>query len=374
MANRLLREPVRVVPMVNPSTATQSVRAPLTNALDHGFIAVQNMPHGGSVYQGGRELPPETGRWTDATYTTWVMPIPIGEWGVGVFDPQDRLQRWTVRIAPGETTTVRWTQTVTTTNNGPNLSMSVGADLPTQSVESFDSFMARCPTNTERTRAFQGIRMSFGQGVDSRYNCAASEVDRIGQSTMGGLVNVFRFLDWVKVTQSRMPWRFPTKVESTGTYLDFIRWIASLNLNWRVEMPGNMPEVNGDPGSAYHAVANEDTISLNANSLTNMEADDVMEYASSIIHEIRHTAPGGRVRHNCRSAAIAAAAAASGGRFQGLNSCDPSLSYGGAYAAQYWFLDALKNFSPPGQFSSDNKAFFDWKMEQILRVRICNPT
>lgn len=226
--------------------------------------------------------------------------------------------------------------------------------------------MAGCPTQEEIDRIRRDFNITFAPGVDSTYACIQNSATTNPALTT---FNLLRFFGWLRCTENRLPWAIPMVtpvVAASGpAYYDIYGFLRGLRLNWTV-----VP--------TYHAIAAASGNNMFFNGVDfardGYRFGEMIDLAATVIHEVRHTVPGGGYGHPCMSEAMRLATVASGGRFNGANTCDPTLAWGGAYAAEYWFYWMLEHATPSWQFGDEFRTMFAERRNEIVRYKICDPT
>jgi hypothetical protein len=188
------------------------------------------------------------------------------------------------------------------------------------------ALLASCPTAEEIDRIREDFNLSFSTDLDLTWSCTDGGSE---SSIMLTVYNAFRMM-YALDFDAPMP-----VINATNAYA----YLKSLGLNWHfVAYP-----IDGASGV---------DVTMYAGSLSDPRerSAGVTMLPGIMLHEARHTAPGGNKAHLCRTEG--------GGPFNNPpgapGSADVSLAYGGGYAMQYWWAVWAAQHGPPGFVSRDN--------------------
>lgn len=221
----------------------------------------------------------------------------------------------------------------------------------------FDQWVRTPAPQAEVDRVLADFRVEFAPGFDP---WAAAAPDLPGSGIM--LANALRFLQWLPLQINLFPWPLPRKNDPGNSY-SLYDYFRGLGLLWRIE-----------PNAGAMGYASGTTMTFNHDALATMSRFEVTDVVALIVHEVRHTAPGGAKGHPCNTQVILDAMAASNGLFNpnGVGMCDPSFAFSGAYAVEYLFYKSLRDHA---HGLLDSKAWlFTERMREIVQQKICDPS
>jgi hypothetical protein len=187
-----------------------------------------------------------------------------------------------------------------------------------RSFPTADALLASCPTTGEMDKIRSDFNIAFIPAPPP-WSCTQGGTE---SSIMLTVYNSFRLLYALT---------FDTPMPPLGITRPY-DWLRSLNLNWYF-MPSS-PEMQDSNGGGQDVVILTDGMdSPDLRSVLNpASGNGLFGYPALFMHEARHTVPGGAFMHT-------------GSCSPGHD--DPSLSFGGAWAVEYYFLEWLVNHTLP---------------------------
>ncbi len=199
--------------------------------------------------------------------------------------------------------------------------------------------------------------------VTADFNLSLSQNYRANMS----LVNALRFLRWFPLAVNEFPWPLPVKNDGYNSY-SIYEYFKSLNLEWRIITREINPWVN-------MGAADGNVMLFNETYLSNRSALEVFDVASLIVHEVRHSPRGGGLLHTCNSSVTLEIMAASNGEYNpdGIMLCDPNYSSRGAWAMEYLFYKAARDYVR-GMMPPSWNGLLTSRMNDLSRIKICDPS
>jgi len=212
-----------------------------------------------------------------------------------------------------------------------------------------DGLLRTCPTLAERRQIHRDFNIVFDVPAPG-FRCT------YGGSETSMWLTVYNMFRAMKLINFDAPMPL---IGVTNLYV----WFRSLGLTYYM----------GDYVYS-HAGGNEIHLRLDAINSTHFSSRVWMDLRAGgglqnviglLVHEARHTVPGGGFGHNCGPTAT-------GGASDGVRMRDSRLSWGGAYALQYWYYYWLGNHSA-GYLSPDDKFWANVVANSILEGMFCEP-
>jgi len=196
---------------------------------------------------------------------------------------------------------------------------------PMRRFNTLAELLRTCPSADEMARIRNDFNIYFDDRTPLAWTCTEGGNE---SSAMLTVYNVFRYLYSLEFDAPMPP------IGVTNLY----NWLKSLNLNWYFRWP--------TPDDSYNHAAGQDVV-INSDSMADPwtrsawlpeSGAGLWAFAQILLHEARHTDPGGAKGHVYCAAAEQAA--------EGTLAHDISLSYGGAYAVGYWYWKWISNHLP----------------------------
>jgi hypothetical protein len=178
------------------------------------------------------------------------------------------------------------------------------------------------------------------------------------------MANAIHLLQWAPFQVNAFPWQLPYRHDANiGGYYSLGDYFESLHLNWSVvpRLPGNR---QGQGLGNW--------MQFSATQVAEQNRFFAVDLAALMVHEVRHTDPGGAKTHTCNSAKVTAAIAASNGLWNPIGwVCDPSFQYQGAWYVEWIFYKSLRDYTL-GAFDGI-RAVLDDRLRTMPSMYFCDP-
>ena len=187
-------------------------------------------------------------------------------------------------------------------------------------VANVEEVVRICPTRAERSRIRRDFNITFDstvpRSVMGPWSCTPGGAE---SSVMLTVYNLFRLMRYI---------HFDAPMPLIGT-TNLYSWLKRLRLRYTVTSREHNSA--GDEFILFRWQAfSESSMRYWVNSRSGVGLRDLI---ALVLHEARHTDPGGDKRHNCTVGA------------SGSGPHDSSLGYGGAWGLQYWYYVWLAEHS-----------------------------
>lgn len=174
--------------------------------------------------------------------------------------------------------------------------------------------------------------------------------------TMFGLMmKAFQFLRWIRFDS-------PMPISETANPYE---WLKRCNIKWNIMGYVKQDGVEGaKPSNAGGYTAQMHTWGPESSYFNTWS---VVETAYTMMHELRHTIPGGAKNHSCLSHGFRKMF----GNAIGERRCDYEITEGGACASGYWFWVWLRHHFRPEKWSNEDLAVLDSNILSLWRLTFC---
>lgn len=181
---------------------------------------------------------------------------------------------------------------------------------------SLDELLATCPTPGEIARIRGDFNLSFAPGVAlPPYSCAPGGDATNPQLTLYNALRAMAALE------------FDAPLPLTGAR-NLYDWLRDLGLDGIRVVPGD--DLNHAEGGTIYLPARDLATPDKRRWVDPRTGTGLAHVVATILHEARHTTPGGDRPHDCTRDGLPA---------------DSSLAFGGAWALQYWYFVWLAEHS-----------------------------
>lgn len=222
------------------------------------------------------------------------------------------------------------------------------APLP---VQDFNSFVPLCPSSDEVDMFTRDFRVVWGAGTGAVNGAVSYYCDPRDEQYTAPVA-------WWKALSLARWVRFDAPLPLINK-TDLYGYLRELRLTWRI---GEF--------DAYNSCW-ENTANILAEPMTRPDFRwNLPDFLGMLVHESRHSRPGGGFDHPCESDVMRRARLASNRALTRDGSCDPSLAWGGAWALEYHYWIWMRDHTP-GQFSNTMRAIFSERAEMIRTNNFC---
>lgn len=241
-----------------------------------------------------------------------------------------------------------------------NLESDDAADKISESIEemnkismddSINKLLAICPTHDEKIQIRKDFMISYDKEVfDEPYAVTCTDYGD-ESDVMLSTYNVFRAFKFIKFKKPMPP------IDQTNLY----DWLKSINIEIYIFSGGGSFGDGSSTGGGNLISLNSEGFSLKTNRKW-YDAETglgLMHLAALILHEARHTVPGGGYMHTACSPYDSEPYGK-----------DKNLAYDGAWAMNYYFFDWISKDNS-GQFDQEIKEAAAINANIVLNERFC---